>query len=498
MGSNPTHPFLHKKILKVTQRKGKISYKYKFYPSLLLLEMVKDGLFILMDESQEFKNKVSNRSEAVSAIFLSVTTTKNERYLPALKNFHKYNTSFILTMSATPFCKELHAFTYLIMFGIMSNGKKWNTVRGVVKFLSLQGLVNYCNYLDKPTTDKIYHKFFGKENLKITSEVCSSFIFDLYVNIIVKFYSRTMKIPDEEILKHKHLISRLFVNIENFDEDNPEENSYLDYILAIDRLSGAYDEFVQSSNGAKSSVELQKEINCTIHILERTKLGAMTKAAVSILETYKKDKVIFYLESLNNVRLVAEKMKSYQPIVITGEVPLFERIKRIKKFQEDDNFRFMVLISKTGKASLSFQDTKGGRRRHSFATATNYYIDSAQLAKRTNRLGVKSDTFVYFVFGKFYNIDENTKQIFRPTQERIVESTRMDTETQSMSKTYGMESYILENIGKKESVVLKQMNYDEVDQAHNAITKNTIVQGDPDIFPPMIDFMIKNQGYVLV
>lgn len=486
-GSNPNQPLLHKKISKVLTRKNrkgevKKTYKYKYYPSAKLLKMVEEGVLVLLDESQEVKNKKSRRSAATMALMNSVTQDDK-------------SDSFLMTLTATPYDKESHTENYLRMFGIITHQKKWTNRKGVIKLKALQELIDFCRKIDQRATDAVFSEYFEWDNMTINESVSNLFMFDLHVKVIVKAFSRTMKIPDEETTKHKHIIAKLFMNIENFDSEDPEEDSYIDYVQALDKLEGAYMGYLDKVAGKRNNMALQSEFNNAIHISERAKLPGMVKEAKRLLETFDKDKVIFYLESLTNVELAKQKMEKYKPLVLTGEVPFFDRLKRIEAFQKDDKYRFLVAITKTGKASISLHDIIGGRRRHTFATATHFYINGAQLAKRTNRVGVKSDSFVYFVYGKYYVVEEGSKKIYRPTKERV-EETKHDLE--SGERIYGMESHILESITKKENVTLKQLDYDEIDIFNNAISKNTIVQEDPKVFPPLIEDLIGEGGYVMV
>jgi len=182
-----------------------------------------------------------------------------------------------------------------------------------------------------------------------------------------------------------------------FQDDRQEELNELNNSLRKAKLKLAKN---KASGEAKTyTTETKTSISAIVNEIEYLLTPIMIYLADTKLRANKLNKVILYFNSVESVRRSANKLRSYKPVVVTGEVDLQTRRKQIKLFNTSDLSRLYIGTTAAGKESLSLHDTKGGRERWMYISANLVLSDMIQAAGRIRRRGLESQPHVRFILG---------------------------------------------------------------------------------------------------
>ena len=100
-----------------------------------------------------------------------------------------------------------------------------------------------------------------------------------------------------------------------------------------------------------------------------------------------------------------------RPTILNGQTPVAKRIEIIRKFQEDTDDCWCLIISPgVGSESISLHDKHGGRPRDMLVVPTHYFSQLVQNTGRVNRVGMKSDCKVMIVYSKEANLETSILQ----------------------------------------------------------------------------------------
>jgi len=412
-----------KKVKKTTINK-KITKKIN--PTKNLIKMIKEGLFIIVDEYQGIRNN-SGQSIAITSIFRTMhkinqdERTNNKGEL-IYKDHEKRSRGILL--SATPFQKEVSAIRVLRAVGIIKKGKMFGVnpqypSAGNV-FLGFQDLIDKARHFEKifdmsqyKKLDDILNQYphFSPQNGADMNKIS----YEIFIEIILPVIGRSLAKPTPPPgIKHNLLykISKLQPNLEKM---------YLEVLDKITDSSAKLRKAIRNLNILKINLSrLENENNPDIirrinllkekismlrgvisrgqHYIEILKSELFTREAAKVLEENPKSKVIIMLNYTTTITYIQEKLIKYNPLILAAGSTK-NKTNIIRSFQEH-NTKYRLLISNimSGGVSASYHDENGKYPRTLFISPKYSAIDLTQAAGRVDRLGAMSSSNTFFLY----------------------------------------------------------------------------------------------------
>jgi hypothetical protein len=345
--------------------KDENSAQATYYPTAYLKSMIAQGLFVVFDEFQKIKNaKTSNYKSAASLIQAICGSNTPSR---------------CIFLSASPFDGEEQKVSFMRSVNIIKSQKLSWSAGGKTVYGGLQELQDFCMALDAPETVALI------ERQGLSKNSASMF----YEKIICKHLSSAAP-------PVKHDASMDCQN--GYFNMTIQEAKLL--IKGIDRLHQAAnyddahpDEAVKDANWG--------DITRTLKENETSKIGIVCRHPDMKLRTVPGSKVIIFFNFTQPLMEVARILGAYNPLILNGKVPTAKRGDIVKLFQRPDlQYRVLLCNIAVGGLGLNLHDTYGGFPRFSYIMP-GYKIQLIhQASGRTYRTGVKSNSWVRFVFGK--------------------------------------------------------------------------------------------------
>lgn len=337
---------------------GDVTYK----ATAKLREYVKDGLFLVIDEGHNIKNK-SEQSAAVRVLTNTIM---------------KYGGhSRFLIAGATTYDKKELSVNFLRSVGILPEGELYHRdpSTGIVELKGFRLLFSFAKRIDAATLKTIRGKY-----STIDAKTSKLIAHDIYTEIVVKHLSSAMVRPLVEG-GPEHDVKNIFMDV--------PPNSIKKYNQALKDLAKAREE--------------NKTFNVMgiLNALEVAKRDLFVNRAKELLQANNTNKVAIYVRFINTLDYACDMLKEYNPVVFRGGVKMEVRRVNAKKFREDPDCRLVICTIGSASSSISFHDTVGGYERWIVASNADYSaIDTKQLAGRCNRDGAMSDSHVEFIYGK--------------------------------------------------------------------------------------------------
>jgi len=186
-----------------------------------------------------------------------------------------------------------------------------------------------------------------------------------------------------------------------------------------------------------------------VQYMERGKLDSFTNLAKQYLDRDPNCReLIFLWLRVDGVDVIRKSFGDYKHLVLKGGLTDNEKMRIVKRFQDKDGPRLLISTIQTGSESLSFHDIVGGQKRYSLISPSYDYVRIAQAAGRTNRVGVKSDSQVEYLYGGDILFSKDRKEIY-------------PAERQDQIDFYSNEYAIMQNIKQKEIVTSNALNLEE-------------------------------------
>lgn len=369
-GKQPKHGLLERKDTLILNKKGEPEKGVLFTPTKDLIEMINEGLFIVFDEAQKFKNK-NDVWHACQAMSTAV-----------LKNG---GTSRFILLSGTPFDKEEHAIHMMKMMGFIRAPKLYvyDNEDRVLRLYGAQELIDYCNMIDVDATRSYlkYHPF-TKENVK---DNC----YDMFQKIIKPAITAAMPSP------------RLDIDCKNgyYKILNKEDSDALKAGIASLGYAARFNENTGRTEVTGNSFGA---IQLALASIEKSKLNDMARIARQQLESNPKCKVAIFLNfKKDSIYKMADLLSDYNPIIYNGDVQKNKRAELAAKFQEPNTkYRLFLGNVLTCSTGIDLDDKHGDYPRFAFASADYKINDLHQLTRRFVRLDTKSIATFRFFYGQ--------------------------------------------------------------------------------------------------
>ena len=142
--------------------------------------------------------------------------------------------------------------------------------------------------------------------------------------------------------------------------------------------------------------------------IEELKLTTFVKETDEILSANKNNKMILALNyKTKTISVLRDLLEKYNPLILTGDITNhMKRAEIIDKFNDDPNYRLLILTTTVGREGISLHDTDGKYPRYMLISPSYRAIDISQCASRIHRDGCKSDATVRIFYGKGDGLSE--------------------------------------------------------------------------------------------
>jgi len=115
----------------------------------------------------------------------------------------------------------------------------------------------------------------------------------------------------------------------------------------------------------------------------------------------KKEKVVIWTCFVNNIQLLKKRYKHYSPLVIYGEIPIKERAEYVKKFQDLENNKIMILNPSAAREGITLTSANNAI----YVDRNFNMVDYLQSQDRIHRISQEKKCRIYKLIGK-KTIDE--------------------------------------------------------------------------------------------
>jgi hypothetical protein len=139
-------------------------------------------------------------------------------------------------------------------------------------------------------------------------------------------------------------------------------------------------------------------ITTSLRKIESAKIGTFIRIAKQRLISGN-EKVVLCVNYTATVEDIAEGLKEYSPLVMTGKTNTIERGKIIASFAEDnDKYRLLIANVKVCSSGIDLDDKFGGRPRFCLVSPNYSSIDLYQLSHRFMRMNTKSNATIHMLY----------------------------------------------------------------------------------------------------
>jgi hypothetical protein len=338
--------------------------------------MMKEGTLLVLDEGHKFKN-----DSAVTKAVTALTTALIDSVLI------DGTRSRCCILSATLADKEEQIENMFKVLGFVRNEKyiDVNKQTALVTYTGLQELLLICNRYDRAMTESIMARY------TVTSKTLKKVVYELFVKVVAPRIMSKMEPPKIEgerdakngYYKMNDITSKLL-------DEAIEELSH----AAGYRDDGTVDGETKVTIGA---------ITTSLRNIESCKVNLFARLAKRDLDDVPNSKVICCLNYLANIDALRVTLAEYNPMILTGEIPIKQRNMIIKLFQTSPYHRLLICNPKVGGVGISLHDIVGNSPRFMYISPTYSIQDSHQAAGRIYRIGTKSKATIRFVYGNGKN-----------------------------------------------------------------------------------------------
>lgn len=320
--------------------------KIEFIPTDYLLDILDDGVLIIVDEYHHVKNK-SIQNAAVRALISEVKETRSR----------------VGMLSATPIDREELAINLLLTLGVMKNE-------------SISQLLSYINVIEPSS-----HNFWRMRSVFINkASDCKQLIYTVFINVIKKKVMSIM--VEDEKSEYKLNVINAFHTVER-------------------KELIAYEDAVRDLNSAIVSFKtVGKEISNITLALREVQNAKVPLLVRLVKERMKRDcKVVVFARFHITMSILGEELREYNPLFLNGKVKEVDRIENIEKFQRNDgDYRLIICNPTVGGEGVSLHDTHGGWPREVISLADWSVDKQYQAIGRCFRDGVKSDVSAQILY----------------------------------------------------------------------------------------------------
>lgn len=406
-GRQPKHGYLNR--VDTLHAGGGSSVEFKATEKLVVA--IKNGLKVIFDECHKLKNR-SAQFKACKEICRAVYEIEAELESKAEVNTKCESTCGFL--SATFFDKKEHSKQVLELFGIITANFMYrtNNITGLVEYakFGLGEVIQKASSYDSKTTAEIVSKFnLNTGSINGMETTTEKLCYELLTKVIFKYVGSVMDNTKDRDLKKSVLLkdvksSKLPLDVLNIVMNyliyEDKKNGYFKVSKDVEKqIQDKVEQYAKAIgfNHNDDNVDLRK-LGSAIQIteqIETLKLEIFEREAIKELEANPKCKGVIFLNFIDNIEELAERLRKYNPIIFYGKTK--NRGAWIDKFMNDSNSRLFIantLISQ----GFEIDDQKGDEERFVLISTSHRVIEMDQAMGRVFRKNTKSSVKIRIVY----------------------------------------------------------------------------------------------------
>lgn len=408
---------------------GKKKPKPRFGITQKYIDVANEGVLLVFDEFHRLKND-SAQSYACQALANYAILGKNS-YL-----------SRVLFLSATPIQRAEHAVRYMNIFGVMKGRHYITQQKNTLIYSNYDRTIETINRfttVEKDAPRFLEIKKCPRDFMKSDTNSSEMALY-VYNRIWSKYITQSMIREDTGF---KHTIRDRVVNI--------SKQGMGPYTLGMLLFMQGRKVMIQALR-AKGSEKYTLMIRAFsllsrgVQFMEIGKLESFVRLAKQYLDDDPNCRVLIFLWlRKDGVETIKHYFNPGSYYLLRGGLTDDEKMFIVKDFQKPNGRRLLISTIQTGSESLSFHDTNGGQTRYSLISPSYDYVRIAQAAGRTNRVGVKSDSYVDYVYGGDILFSKDSKMIYPLNDVKQI-------------PLYSSEYAIIQNLRDKERITGESLN----------------------------------------
>ena len=327
---------------------------------------VKQGILLVFDEVHRLKNTKTNQRKAALALVRAIV---------------KLNVgSRIAILSATPFDKDEHCESVIMLLGLTSKSKLYLYSPRTRVYLNagIKDVEAVCQRLNPvKTSDCAY--------MKANPQL---YPYELYTNILKHYFCSAMPPPKIAVIK------------------DTKNGFYAMSEISVSLLYNAQRKLRSSLRKNELGEYIRDEhfteaTSIYISEMEKAKLPTLIRLTQETLNN-SNNKVIIYVWRRASIDKLSDALKEYNPLILNGSTKGKNRPEIIDNFQQhNNNYRLLISHPKVGGEGISLDDRDGNYPRFIYAIPNYYFILMHQLTGRIHRgEKTKSKATIRFVYSR--------------------------------------------------------------------------------------------------
>jgi hypothetical protein len=354
------------------------------------LDLVRDGVLLIIDEMQNVKN-ISNQLDACQ-----------ELIRPIIEGFDRTPATFksrVLLLSGSPSDKQHQAVHFFRLLNIMTSDRLavYNPQTYQIMWRGMSEIENYCRrHFDEDEVTDIHDQFThrfrafgGSRQESILNEYC----YQLFRNCLRKYCSHSM-------------------NPIHIDSTITKQNGYYyvnnqtDIELLVKGITGLgkstrFNPDNQTIDFGHDGIGALRAITQSLMMIETAKISLFTRIASQNLDRTPNQKVVICVNYTATIVDLMATLSRYHPLRLDGQMTSRQRTDVLTRFQ-DHSANYRLLIGNISVCSTGIDlDDQDGRFPRLCLVSPNYNtIQLYQLSHRFHRINTRSDSTIHFVLGK--------------------------------------------------------------------------------------------------
>lgn len=407
-----------------------------FHPTPLLLQYIRQGMFVVIDEIQNIKNKGTAQTGACKAIVCAVSTE--------YRVTQGATKSRALLISGSPIDKEVQVAQFFQTVGVMTHfefqrfnigelarQRREQRLLGDDTVISandgvghietgLADIAEFCRRFDPASVDSIAEEYYNRYDKTAPLKKC----FRYFMEIVKPHLSATM------LVRNKHKISKFngFFELDasrqqrpsataaDEDEEEAEKKQERHQADFIERLMthglqllcrGLTEMEQQRGGGQRPQGETSGQ---TFALLQKGRLFCETAKIplmVKLVRTHLRKrgstcKVVLTCNFTQTIEDLKRELTEFNPLILQGDVVAKKRSEVLRKFQEPSlNNRLLIGNLHAISTGIDLDDKDGGFPRICYVNPNYNTIDLYQMSYRFLRaLDTKSDSEMHMLYIK--------------------------------------------------------------------------------------------------
>lgn len=365
--SQPQHGYL---IRNDTVKNGRT--RTTFSPTSKYLELVQKGLFVVADEAHYVKNP-----NAQLKAFKAITD-------PILKS----QTSRFILLSATPATDEKQSLTLLKLIGYIRTNKLATNhpVTGSLECKGIKELIDICMQIDSTTTCQVLKEY------PILQKNMQKIYYNLYVRVVKNHISKGISKPYNP--ESQCDIKNGFYKISPESEEKYRQQ-VKDFSQAV-----KWNPFTETIHLQKIGRGGGGPLGRIQIAMELSKVEVAVRMCHKILDSQPNAKFIIAANFVEVIEKLNRELNEYHPLLLYGKISENDRLKIIDNFNDNPNYRLLIMNADVGGQSISLHDTKGDSPRYMMIFPSIFLTRTIQVTGRTDRDGTRSNTWIRFIYSK--------------------------------------------------------------------------------------------------